>query len=134
MSERAKRVALAGASGLVAVNIWTGAPLLALWVGSRFVGDSRLSMAAVGIVVVVLAAAVIALVAALGRLSAAYDRISGAPPAPRRTSPWLRSLRSERAEQRVGAIERVIVVSVLVAAIAFNVWFFFGAGSPLPQS
>jgi len=134
MSERVKRVALAGASGLVAVNIWTGAPLLALWVGSRFAGESQLSMAAVVVVIVVLGATVLALVAALGRLSAAYDRVSGAPPTARRVAPWMRSLRAERSEERVGTIERVIVISVIAAAIAFNVWFFLGAGSPLPQS
>jgi hypothetical protein len=134
MRDRAKRAALAGASGLVAVNIWTGAPLLSLWIGSRFAGDSQLSMAAVAIVVLVLVGSVIGLVAALGRLTAAYDRVSGAPPAARRTAPWLRSLRGERDDGAVGTIERVIVVSVIAAAIAFNVWFFFLADSSLPSN
>jgi hypothetical protein len=35
----ARRVALAGATALIAVNIWTGAPILALWVGSRVVRE-----------------------------------------------------------------------------------------------
>ncbi|HME90478.1 MAG TPA: hypothetical protein VKE49_03590, partial [Myxococcaceae bacterium] len=50
-----KRVALAAATALVTINIWTGAPLLALWVGSRVVGKTVLSMRAVLVVVVVLA-------------------------------------------------------------------------------
>ena len=43
---RLKRVAMAAATALVAINIWTGAPLLALWVGSRVVGKTVLSMRA----------------------------------------------------------------------------------------
>jgi hypothetical protein len=42
-----KRVALAGATAFITVNFWTGAPLLALWVGSRAVGRQTLSMGAV---------------------------------------------------------------------------------------
>jgi hypothetical protein len=132
-------VALASATTLVAVNIWTGCPLLAVWVGSRFVGDSGLSMGAVFIVVVVLAVSVIALAAALTWLSAKYDRIIGRPAAARRTSPWLRSMRGEREEltkkrQGISAIERIVVISVVAAVTSFEVWFFFFAGSSLPNS
>jgi hypothetical protein len=35
---------MAAASAFLAVNIWTGAPLLALWVGSRVVGRTVLDM------------------------------------------------------------------------------------------
>lgn len=131
---RGRRIALAGAAVVVAVNIWTGAPLLALWVGSQFVGSSRLSMGAVGIVVVVLTATVIVLVRLLARLSAAYDDVTGYV-GPRTAAPWLRSMRGERdellAEGHFNAVERVVVVSVGVCAITFNVWFFFFSGSPL---
>jgi hypothetical protein len=129
-----KRVALGSASTLAAVNIWTG-----VWVGSRFVGDSGLSMGAVFIVVVVLAGTVLALAVALTWLSAKYDHITGRPVAARRTSPWLRSMRGEREEtakrrQGVSAIERVVVISVVACVITFEVWFFFFAGSSLPKS
>lgn len=33
----------------------------------------------------------------------------------------------------VGAPERVLVVSVVLAVLAFEVWFFFLSGSSLPQ-
>jgi hypothetical protein len=133
---RLTRVALAGAAAVVAVNVWTGAPLLALWVGSQFAGSSRLSMAAVGIVVVVLSATVIVLVRLLTRLSAAYDRATGYA-GPRTTAPWLRSMRGERddlaAESRgFNVVERIVVLSVGACALTFNVWFFFFAGSSMP--
>lgn len=133
-----KRVLVAAASILASVNIWTGAPLLALWVGSRIVPSSGLSMTAVFVVIVVLAASVLALTAALSWLSARYDDLTGRPAAARRTSPWLRSMRGEREETTrrkygMSAIERIVVLSVTAAAIAFEVWFFFFAGSSLPN-
>ena len=133
-----KRIALGAATMLVSINIWTGFPLLAIWVGSKVAGESRLSMGAVFAVLVVLAASVTAGVMALAWLSARYDELSGRPQAQRRTSPWMRSMRGEREEhakkrQGVSGIERIVVISVVAAVGAFEVWFFFFAGSSLPQ-
>ncbi len=131
-----KRIGLAAAAAFVSVNIWTGAPLLALWVGSRTVPSSGLSMGAVFVVVAVLLGSVLALVWALTWINHRYDRVTDRPQPERRTSPWLRSMRGERedlAKQRHGAsaIERVAVLSVMAAALTFNLWFFFFAGSPI---
>jgi hypothetical protein len=133
-----RRIVLASASALAAINIWTGAPLLALWVGSQFARGSRLSMAAVFVVVVVLAVSCLALATCLTWLSARYDELTGRPPASRRTSPWLRSLRGEREEfatarHGISAIERIVVISVVICALAFETWFVFFAGSSLPN-
>ena len=133
-----KRVALVSASALAAINIWTGAPLLAVWVGSRVASGSRLSMLAVFVVVVVLAASCLALATALTWLSARYDALTGRPAAARRTSPWLRSMRGEREElarkrHGISAIERIVVVAVVICVLVFEVWFFFFAGSSIPS-
>jgi hypothetical protein len=133
-----KRVAMAAATALVAINIWTGAPLLALWVGSRVVGKTVLSMRAVLVVVVVLAVLVFGLAAMLVWLNNTYDELIGRPRVERR-SPWLRSMRAE-AEQnisaRVGvtALERIVTMIVYVAIIALLLWFFFVGGPPLPHN
>jgi hypothetical protein len=133
-----KRVAMAAATALVAINIWTGAPLLALWVGSRVVGKTVLSMRAVLVVVVVLAVLVFALAAMLIWLNNTYDELIGRPRVERR-SPWLRSMRAE-AEQntsaRVGvtALERIVTLIVYVAIIALLLWFIFFAGPPFPHN
>jgi hypothetical protein len=133
-------------TALVSINVWTGVPLLAIWVGSRFEGwvggsgtGSGTSMRAVFVVIAVLAVLEVALLAALTRLSAAYDELSGRPLDARRTSPWLRSMRGEREEfarkrEGISGVERVVVVSVVAAFLALEVWFFFFAGSPLPNS
>jgi hypothetical protein len=143
---RVKRTALAAGTALVSINIWTGAPLLAVWVGSQFEGwvggggtGGGTTMRAVFVLVVVLAVLELALTLILTRLSGAYDELIGRPQAQRRTSPWLRSMRGEREEiarKRAGisGVERVVVISVVAAALAFEVWFFFFAGSSLPSA
>ena len=138
MTGPAKRIALGIATALVAINIWTGAPLFALWVGSQAVGDSALSMGAVFVVVIVLAASVLGLTAALGWLSARYDALTGRPAAARRTSPWLRSMRGEREEvyrrtRGISGVERIAVISVVACVVVFEIWVFFFAGSSLPS-
>jgi hypothetical protein len=86
----------------------------------------------------VLAATVFLLALVLTWLNAKYDELTGRPPAARQTSPWLRSMRDEREENvrrkyGISAVERVVVVSVVAAVLAFEVWFFFFAGSSLPN-
>jgi hypothetical protein len=132
-----RRILLLSATVLCAINIWTGAPLFAVWVGSQAAAGSQASMGAVGVVVVVLLVTGLALTMALSWLSARYDKLTGRPAESRRTSPWLRSMRGEREEtarQRhgVSAVERIVVIAVVLAALAFEVWFFFFAGSSLP--
>ena len=138
-----KRLAIAAAAAVAGVNVWTGAPLLALWVGSRFEGwihsrdpGNGVTMRAVFVVVIVLAALELVLVFALGHFTAAYDELTGRPPEARRTSPWLRSMRGEREEfarrrHGISAIERILVVSVVGAVLVAEYWFFFLARSSL---
>lgn len=135
----AKRIGLVIASALVSINIWTGAPLLAVWVGSKVQGSlTTLSMAAVFSVIGVLALMVAGLAFLLAQINRSYDDLVGREPAARQTSPWLRSMRGEREEdirQRHGIspIEKVVVVTVVLAVLTFEVWFFFFAGSSLPN-
>jgi hypothetical protein len=142
---RLKRIGLAVGTALVSINVWTGAPLLAIWVGSRFEGwvggsgtGGGTSMRAVVVLVATLALLELLLTLALARLSAAYDELTGRPASARRTSPWLRSMRGEREEVArkkagISGVERVVVISVVAGVLAFEIWFFFFAGSPLPN-
>jgi hypothetical protein len=134
-----KKIGLVTASALCSVNLWTGAPLLAVWVGSKVQGNlNNLSMTAVFSVIVVLGALVFLLAWALTWINAKYDQVTGRPAEARHTSPWLRSMRDEReADTRqkfgISPIERVVVISVVAAVLAFEIWFFFFAGSSLPN-
>ncbi|MGA2320560.1 MAG: hypothetical protein ABSG95_07430 [Solirubrobacteraceae bacterium] len=127
---------MAGATAFISVNIWTGAPLLALWIGSRVVGQSTLSMAAVGVVVVVLAVLVFGMAVALTWLNNIYDELSGRS-RPERRARWLRSMRAEAEAdigQRAGvtALERIVVINVYLAVISLVIWYVFFAGPPSP--
>ena len=134
-----KKIGLVTASALCSINMWTGAPLLAVWVGSQVQGNlNNLSMTAVFSDIVVLAWIVFHLPWALTWANVKYDELTGRPAAARHTSPWLRSMRDEREEDTrrkygISAIERVVVASVVAAVLAFEVWFFFFAGSSLPN-
>jgi hypothetical protein len=128
----AKRLLLAAATAFVTVNIWTGCPVLALWVGSQAVEERTLSMTGIFVVVITLAVLVFALAVVLGWLNNTYDELVGRPGIERR-SPWLRSMRGEaegHISQRVGVtlLERIVVANVYFVVIAFMVWLVFFAG------
>jgi predicted secreted protein len=132
----AKRFGLAALMAFLALNIWTGSPLLALWIGSRVQGeDSQASMGAFAAVVGCLALFSILLYQALKRVMHAYQEATGTLPTVRAHAPWLRSMRGERPQYgeaaRLTGGERIVVVTVIVAAVAFEVWFFFFSGSPI---
>ncbi len=133
---RLERVALVAGMVLATVNIFSGAPLLGLWVGSRVVGqDGQITMLAVFVIAVVMFACCLAMAAALGWLGARHDRLTGKTATVRRHTPWLRSMSGERpanmpgVRARLNALEYVLVIATLL----FELWFFLKAGSPFDQ-
>jgi hypothetical protein len=134
-SFRFARIGLAALTALLSVLLWTGAPLLSIWIGAQVQGGTGLTMSAVGVVIGVLAATVTLIVLALVRVEAAYKFFSGEPVEKKRTSPWMRSLRDERpelAEKRpLTGFEKGLIVAVVAGALAFETWFFFFAGSSI---
>lgn len=136
---KAKRVAIVIATALAAVNLWTGAPLLAVWVGAQAQGGRVLSLRGVVTVLVVLSVLAFILGWALAWLSAKYDQLIGRPPTLARTSPWQRRMRGEldehlRTRYSLSAPERVVAACVIAGVLVFEVWFFFIAGSSLPHT
>lgn len=133
-AHHAKRLLLLALMSLAAVNLFTGAPLAAIWVGSRVQGESSgLSMTAVFVVVVVLALVCWALVWALNAMGAMHDELIGRP-AGRRQSPWMRPFNSPGGRKQSGslrALDKVLVGAVVLAGLAFETWFFFFAGSSI---
>jgi hypothetical protein len=134
---RLKIIGLRALMAAAAVNIWTGAPLLGIWVGSRAAAaSSEVTMGIVFLILVVIALACAGLVWLLSWAAAKHDELTGRPAAPRKQVPWLRSMRAERVEwerehEDLGAMERILVVCVVLAAIAFEIWFFFFSPSPI---
>jgi hypothetical protein len=135
---RLKRVGLVCLMVLVTLNIWTGGPLLALWIGSRVQGPGAPSMLAVAVAAVSLGVLSYVLVKFLAWLDAVYARASGRPTRVSRHVPWLRSMRGERPHQQTRArelspLEVILVVSVVLVVALFEVWFFFYSPSPIDQ-
>jgi hypothetical protein len=135
---RLKRVGMVSLMSVVTMNVWTGSPLMALWIGSRASTAGLPIMAAFAVVGLSMVAISLSLVKVLGVLGAAYDQMVGRKPAVRRQLPWMRSMRGERpheqgAEYRLTALEKVLVASVMAAVVAFEIWFFFFSGSPIDQ-
>lgn len=133
-----KRLAMAAATAFLSINLWTGAPLFALWVGSQSSDNAVLSMRSVFVVVLVLAVLVYAMSLALTWLNNAYDELIGRPHSERRL-PWLRSMRAEAEEHvssRAGVtmLEQIVMASVYVAVVALLIWFVFFAGPPVPNT
>ena len=132
----AKRLLLAAGTAFLAINIWTGGPLLSLWIGSRFVGERRLSMGAIGIVVVTLAVLEIAMAMGIAWLDNTYKRITGFPLRENRMT-WLRSMNIENETVGRGSSasvwERILMVNVYVAVAVLVAYFFILPQSPLPK-
>src|SRR3712207_5198849 len=121
---------------LATINIWTGSPLLALWVGSRVVSTQQVTMGAVLLIVVTMFAASLLLIVALNKASMAHDRLTGRQQTVRRHVPWLRSMRAERVDYERGraaitTLDRIVVFVVVVAVLAFEAWFFLADPSPI---
>ena len=133
---RLQRVGIVAAMGVVTLNLWTGAPLLGLWAGSRVAPDSGISMLAVLVVAVVIGVTAWALLQVLGRLQLAYARLRGRPVGRRQTT-WLKPMSGQRTRGAGGqappltATDYVVVGVVILAIAAFEIWFFFYAGSPI---
>jgi DNA primase catalytic core, N-terminal domain len=133
-----KRMLLVVATALVGINTFTGAPLLAVWLGSHAQGGRVLSLRGVVTVLVVLAILEFLLGLALTWLSATYDRVTGRPRFVGETSPWHRAKRGDRVQDirsrfPMSPPERVVVACTVLGFLVFEVWFFFLAGSSLPH-
>jgi len=120
---------------IVAVNVPTGSPIAALWVGSQMQGAGPPTMSSVAAVVVALAAFSLGLIRVLALLGSCHDRLAGVTPQVHAHAPWLRSMRGERAvypgeRAQITMLEWILVATVVLAVIAFEVWLLLYSGSP----
>ena len=86
-SNTLKRYGLAALTAFIALNVWTGSPLLALWIGSQIQGEeSQPSMGAFVAVIGCLVLFSVLLYQALKRVSHAYREVTGTTPTVRTQS------------------------------------------------
>jgi len=132
---RLERIGLQVVMGFSVINIWTGAPLLAVYVGGLFAESTRVSMTVVFLVVLVLFVTCLGLIYLLTWASSTYDRLTGRDRSVKRHVPWLRSVRGERVNwererDQITPLERILVISVIACILAFEAWFFIASPSP----
>ena len=114
------------------VVMWIGVPLGLVYLASRLADTPEPSMGPYLVVIVGLPIGMAIVGKALGALNRAHIRVTGAEVDEYRPG-WTRSMRGERqVDRRGGVLDKVMIVSVAVAALAFAVWFFGFAGSSLP--
>src|SRR5918997_3326086 len=115
---------------LAAFSLWTAIPLSWVYIGSKLSDTQFPSGGPYAIVAVGIFASIIAVAWLIGRLNNLYIRITG----PNRLAPirptWLKSMRDTGpVSNSVTVVEAVLMASVMLAAVALTLWFFFLAGS-----
>jgi hypothetical protein len=125
-------VALVVLMALGSVVMWIGVPLGLVYIASKLADTPKPSMGPYLVVILGLPLGMAVVGKALGALNRAHIRLTGTEVDEYRPG-WTRSMRGERqVNRRGGVLDRVMIVSVAVAAVVFAVWFFGFAGSSLP--
>jgi hypothetical protein len=119
---------------IAAFSLWTVIPVTWVYIGSKvsetqFPSGGPYAVVAAGIILSIVVVAWL-----IGRLNVLYVRITGSNRLQPIRPTWLRSMRdSAPARSSVTVVEAVLMASVMLAGLALVVWFFFLAGSPLPD-
>jgi hypothetical protein len=136
MGRRLIRGAGSLSGSLVALVVAAGIPLVWVWIASKLAGTKRdltPSLAifiATGIIVSYWLALLVGSFIRGRSIDVAAERGRV-----RRRS-WNRSFRDappSADDRRIDPVERVFIVIGVLAIIAFEIWFFFFAGDPLPS-
>lgn len=115
------------------VIMWIGVPLGLIYAASQLAGSSRPSAGPYLLIIIGLPVGMAIVGKFLGWLDRLHGRLTGRHEERRRAT-WLRSMRAERASSsRGGVLDKVMIVSVAIAVVAFAIWFFGFAGSSLPK-
>jgi len=119
---------------LGSVVMWIGVPLGLIYLASKLADTPNPSMGPYLLVLIGLPVGMAIIGKALGALNRAHIRVTGTEVDTYRPG-WTRSMRGERhVDRRGGVLDRVMIVSVVVAGLKNAEWFFGFAGSSLPGS
>ena len=134
---RLARGVVSGASGLVlALVVALGIPVIWIWIASQLAGTKKDVTPSLAILITsgILISYWLALVIG-SRLRGRWVSSEEHQARVRRMS-WNRSFRDEArrpGDEQIDPVERLFVIVAVLGLIAFEVWFFFFAGSPLPN-
>ncbi len=119
---------------LAALSLWTALPLTWVYIGSKVSTTQFPDEFPYAVVIIGLITSIVLVAWLLSRLNRLYIDVTGTNRlAPMRPA-WMRSMRDTSSP--VGTttvVEAVLMGSVMLAALSLMLWFFFLAGSPLPN-
>jgi hypothetical protein len=116
---------------LCALSLWTAIPLAWLWIGSQVAATQFPSLGPYAVVFFGVLFSILFVAWLLGLMNELYLKLTGTHSVEPIRLGWLRSMRDSQIRQAPTLLETVIVGSVIIAAMALTIWFFFYAGSPL---
>jgi len=115
------------------IALWTLVPAGVLWLVSRLTATAEPPSTGIVLAIVVgVPTAIVLSARALVRVERVYTRMTGAALRTPIVPGWRRSLSDSNPIGPAGRLEKMMVVSVVLAAIALATWFFAFAGSSLP--
>jgi hypothetical protein len=127
-------IMLVALMALGSVVMWIGVPLGLIYLASMLADTPNPSMGPYLLVLIGLPVGMAIIGKGLGALNRAHIRVTGTEVDDYRPG-WTRSMRAERkTDRRGGILDRVMIISVALAGVAFAVWFFGFAGSSMPGS
>ena len=119
---------------LAAFSLLTMIPLGWVYIASKLAKSQFPSIGPYMIVIVGIIVTVLIDAWIIGRLNDLYVRVTGSNRLVQSRPGWLKSMRDTGpAPSSVTVVEAVLMASVMLAALALTLWFFFLAGSPLPD-
>ena len=115
---------------LGAVSLFTLVPVICLWLASMVTTTQTsgilLALVAVPVMMVLFGSQ-------MARLDALHAKVTRRPASKRVAAAHRRGLTDTNSGRPTTVLERVMVVSVMIAGAMYLAWFFFFAGSPLPS-
>lgn len=131
----AAKAALIALMAFFSITLWLGIPIGWLWIGSQVQSDTQSTgFGPYFLVIAGICVSVFAVTKLLASLNRTYARVAGEDEVVRVRPPWHRSMRGEDDSRPPRSVlDVVMVISVSIAATAMAIWFFFFAGSSLPN-
>jgi hypothetical protein len=113
--------------------LWIGMPVFWLWLASQLQQGVNPSLGPFAVVAIGLPISMVAIGKGLGALDRRFSKLIGFDPNDRRVPlPWQRQMADSGGARKGTFLDLVMIVSVLLAGLAFGIWFFLFAGSSLP--
>ncbi|MEA2308151.1 MAG: hypothetical protein QOG41_664 [Thermoleophilaceae bacterium] len=117
------------------ISLWLVIPVAWIYAASHIVKTTQPTLGPYVMIIFGVPISMFIVGKLLYRLNGVYERVTGQDAEVRVQMPWHRSMRGEReVRRRTTVLELVMMISVSLALLVFAVWFFFFAGSSLPNA